>query len=128
MTPEQRAESRAICEAATEGPWDWAWQFLQSDPQAVESYVVVKGICPSREHYHRGEYSRDRIALTHRHNHGAKDAAFIAHARQALPAALDALDALDAELKAIIGSRCSECRQKRSSNNGLELINEANID
>lgn len=68
MTPEQRAQLRAICDSATPGP------------------LITSGA--SGEYVHNPE-TNFNFAMTRR----CADALFIAHARTALPAALDTLDA-----------------------------------
>ncbi len=72
MNRKEREESRRICEAATPGPWE-------RDVIIVRSLSVPEGITIA-------DYMRPQ------------DAAFIAHARTALPAALDEIDRLEREL------------------------------
>lgn len=74
MTPEQIAQSRAICNAATPGP------------------LIICG------DYVRNPETNLNFAIMYRH----ADAAFIAHARTALPVALDALDEADRKIKAAL--------------------------
>jgi chromosome segregation ATPase len=75
------SESRAICAAATEGPWR-----LEDD--GTMGGIVV--------HLPSGRpYRNDRL----------EDAEFIAHARQALPLALDRVEELERDLAAMTESR-----------------------
>lgn len=85
MTPEQRrVESRRICEAATPEPWE----------------------CPNDQYGPRVRYQAGKdnwclIAWTngeYETQWQREDAVFCAHARTALPAALDALDAAEQRL------------------------------
>lgn len=86
MTPERRAELRALCDAATAGPWTMDEEFfsLWSDSlllAATESSGLT--------------FTDDKA-----------NARFIAAARTELPTALDALDAADrtlAELRGLCG-------------------------
>lgn len=93
MTKEERKQSRAICDAATSGPWkidkkgryedhDECYVQLADDDMAINDFIV--------------EGCR------------YENADFIAHARTALPAALDALDKMDAQIALALKS-CPNC-------------------
>lgn len=83
MDRQERDRLRALCEAATAGPWAAVWFDAGSaHPWAGDKAQIVG---PPRPTVDRGEVFTKA------------DAAFMAVARTALPALLDALDAAEAE-------------------------------
>jgi len=93
-TPEGRAELRKLCEAATSGPWKdiqdgyglGRHPYISVDsPSGAIIDVMTRARLP---------FTRQEVDVPHEAN-----AAFIAAAREALPAALDRLDALEAALR-----------------------------
>jgi hypothetical protein len=74
MTPEQRAEWRALADAATEGPWEDADGIVY---RARQGRALAELLGTGR----------------------SENAAFIAAAREAVLALLDALDAAEAEVE-----------------------------
>lgn len=86
MTPETLAAIKARCEAATPGPWK---------ADGCELYV---------------HHSREWVGETLRPDdpRAPRDAEFIAHAREDVPALVDALDRLGRELWAAT-QRCHDC-------------------
>jgi len=95
MTPEERIESRKICDAASPGPWEY-WDnrgrpFWSSDKPKDFGYPPA-GIID-------GELNQGvQIGKSCDVNRPA-DCQFVAHARTALPAALDALEELEAAIE-----------------------------
>ena len=73
MEPEEKARLRALCEAATPGPWE-AWQTVEAEPVVSVAGRQMFGVV-ARPNYGREDY-------------GKADAEFIAAAREALPALL----------------------------------------
>lgn len=99
-TPERHDAAKAACEAATPGPWEWAWQHNCSAPQIDETYAVVEAGRSNNNSYRHEDYlsingGTCRIAQTHSHRHGGKNAKFIALARTELPAALARIEELE---------------------------------
>ncbi len=84
LTPEQIAEIRARCEAATEGPWR---EFI-SDYDAGTLFVTQI----------RNGLMNEQLDPVADEIWSEADAAFIAHARTDIPALLAALDELVAEI------------------------------
>ena len=86
LTKEQLGAIRARCEAATPGPWDCWWKGNTIKQHTVKSISydgipsvnICSGISPKTE-----------------------NAAFIAHARQDIPALLAALEAAEVRVKAL---------------------------
>lgn len=83
MTEEERANDRAIIDAATEGPW------------------VVRGVGGIYMTGKSGAYEVERMAHPWRLYPREEDAAFVAAARTRWPAALDENDRLRAALAAL---------------------------
>ncbi len=99
MTKDERAKARALCDAATEGPWDvFHWdghEYIhaadlpnESDPE--DGFAMVYGYAHSIEGNYAGQIPS-----------APANADFIAAARTLLPAALDDLDRLTRGLRAI---------------------------
>lgn len=92
LTEERIAEIRGREKAATPGPWRAKCEILEADEcgnaTAAMTYVSTndKGICIL---YGRG----------HDDTNAQEDAAFIAHAREDIPALLDEVERLRADLK-----------------------------
>ena len=83
MTPLEREKLRALCDAATPGPWKArhrAFGLTAEDDECSGLGLVVDG---PPEAWNRGQYAR-----------GA-DARFIAAAREALPRLLDELERVE---------------------------------
>ena len=101
MTTEQRARSRAICEKATAGPWTAGRSdMLSYHGDGSGPFKNVYAPDPNGT-IHLGERldaivceAFDAVRVDCRDN-----AEFIAHARTALPAALDEIDRLEAEVE-----------------------------
>ncbi len=89
MTPPKldMEQAKAICEAATEGPWTTA---LPHDDRNTGAVYMVK---PPHDWAQRCVAITDYDTMV-RHNSYQADATFIAYARQALPAALDEVERL----------------------------------
>lgn len=105
ITPEERARLRALCDAATPGPWRWGWVNTIYETitgwfgsthriKREESYVVFCG-----QHEPQCDPSpKSIVCATHRYRVGFDNAEFIAASRTALPQLIDALDAAEAEI------------------------------
>ena len=95
MTPEERIESRKMCDAATTGPWEY-WDnrnkpfWTSAKPQGLghPPAGIIQG------NLNQGTQIGKSCVVNR-----PADCQFVAHARTALPAALDALDALEVEIK-----------------------------
>lgn len=89
------AKSREICDAATPGPWDQLGQSETNRP-----YIL----CVTRQHLAKfstvthGDGNCGPHWPAMGRSQETANAAFIAHARTALPAALDEIERLRAEL------------------------------
>ena len=109
MSPEERAELRALAEAATAGPWEA--QVLGSEGYAVRAEPIPVG---------KGSMTRRPRVARCGHEDWDTDkanAAFIAAARTAVPALLDALDERDcgaAGCRAIADRDAEEARADRA--------------
>ena len=90
MTPTRIAELRALCAAATAGPWE-----VDGDGRDVCGFRERLGGASGRPPY---EITENNGFMR---NDMAADAAFIAGARTALPEALDEIERLRATLKRI---------------------------
>lgn len=92
MTPARKAELRALCEAATPGPWE---SHALGGGKGHGSHYSVRrddGISDADSH----------VAVCKRGNHdNARNAAFIAAARTAIPELLDALEAAENERRGV---------------------------
>ncbi len=100
--------ARDIHAASTGKSWDWAWQHQENDPNTPESYVVIDTTNHMTDKsYHHNERCLPikRIALTHSHRHGVKDAKFIAAAHDgphSIIATCDCIDELREALKGLL--------------------------
>lgn len=85
-----RAELRRLCEAATPGPWD-----VEPVRGHCEDYVVTRHEDHQQKPWGRliGEFN---FNAGHAKQNYSNDAKFVAAARTAIPALLDALDAAEA--------------------------------
>lgn len=93
LTPERIAELKALCAAATPGPWH-----LRVHPEYAEEFHV--SATATEDHpYHPSRCNRasDQIEILSDESYPRKlaDSAFIAAARAALPEALAALEQRD---------------------------------
>lgn len=84
MTPEERKAARERCEKATPGPWTVEDEYDAWDVSA--DAPCRKGRADHLDHIYPAQDCDS-----------ADDAHFIAHAREALPKALDEIDRLEAE-------------------------------
>lgn len=100
-----RGAIRARCEAATPGPWD------SYRPHPRYRCYQVERVAPE------GHLAGDGAVVACEDVNAAENADFIAHARQDVPALLDALEAAEAEVERL-----------RESNANLRLISNANGD
>lgn len=96
MSKEEREESRAICEKATPGPWDY-------DEGDHSIHSLEDNQPPVTCDYWTG-YDCGSVVF------GVANAAFIAHARTALPKALDALEEAEAEYMGLL----NELREEKA--------------
>jgi hypothetical protein len=90
MNIDERKTARAVCEAATEGPWE-----TNSHNWSIW-----------------GPKSREVARIVNINPSALGDSDFIAHARTGLPAALDEIDRLEGEcerLRAAIHTRVDPC-------------------
>lgn len=96
--PDWVAETRALCDAATPGPWEHVMLPGREDPpESGKRHVAVVNAHIS-------------LAITRRPR--AVDCDFIATARTALPRALTALEAADALAAAVSdGCGCDQCNE-----------------
>lgn len=95
LTPEQRAELRALCEGATPGWWAWDNELACLASDTGED-IMELGV-----EYSEGAKGHPALIAVRRKGRicrNENDATFIARSREALPAALDDLDAADAEI------------------------------
>ena len=107
MTPDQRKAARERCAGATPEPWE----HYEDDGGSGVNARTADGIRfvsydDMADGHTPGQYDIDRAEAS-------ANAAFIAHARTDLPAALDALDAADAEnarLRAALAALAGEGR------------------
>lgn len=86
MTPEQLAEIEARAEAATPGPWEWDRQWIEDEDEAI---YVPQG----------ATLGPTLIQLGDTYEGHRYDCAFIAHARQDIPALIAEVRRLQAENK-----------------------------
>ena len=105
MSEDWRAEARALCEAATDGPW--VDRMLgphgrQDMRRVMEGRRAGSTLHGTVAHTYR-DGSVGTSCTTGKMETEAVNALFIAHARTALPRALDALDAKDAEIARLRG-------------------------
>jgi len=94
MTADDIAKGRALAEAATDGPWEAELEasYLVEYPDDTVSVCIN---APSRREGHVTE-----VLLVHRAEHGPgmyADAAYIVHACNTLPAALDHIGTVEGE-------------------------------
>ena len=110
MTPDTRKfidDSRAVCEAATKAPWS-----------NEENYNTIfdakkKLVCLEYD----AEYAKDEARIT-------KNFTFVAHARTALPAALDGWEAAlkeNDELRAWVGTLQTRIRELECADLDLRI-------
>jgi len=90
MTPERIKDLRALCEAATEGPWE-AWE----SSRACE--LASRVDAPSTGFKDKPEYAA--VCYLSPYNKEFADCRFIATARTALPEALDEVERLRGEVE-----------------------------
>ena len=91
MTPEQRAELRRLCEAATPGPWlpnPKLCDVTAACPDGVTPSGVMSGVMS-------GVGPFVYVARVQEY----RDVSFIAEARTALPALLDYVEKLEGEIE-----------------------------
>lgn len=96
IDPKKLAEWRALCEKATEGPWDWwraewAWEVTTADGKRTDI----------------GDFN---------------DAAFIAAAREAVPALLDEVEKLRSEVVALDKQWCGASNYAMALNLKLDEL------
>lgn len=94
MTPERRAEIRALADAASEGPW-WNDEWYCCKPPAPE--CPQRGLAFTRGVMREGGDGTDFYVGVAGGPHA--DAAFIAAARSAVPELLDEIDRLRAGIQ-----------------------------
>lgn len=110
MTPTETfvSESRKICEAATTGPWDTEHKFDSPRPANNPGWYELNAPLPDGLNPNYGEYS---IADSMNRHHcvspdeDAANFAFFAHARTALPQALDIIEQQAGEIDVLLGIR-----------------------
>lgn len=111
MTPEERKEARARCEAATPGPWHYYPCGDKSNDCLLGVAFGDKGEHPppgkvelhpydeKRHDYEMDKYTLDPVIASCEDHADYNDFDFIAHARTDLPAALDEIDRLEKAIR-----------------------------
>ncbi len=136
-TPTEKLDEwQAICDAATEGPWETCTLEMDGDPgEAYRKYLSygqgdVAGVwCPGHIHT-RGKHPRPEHAVlacqTGNGPRSSDNSKFISSARTAMPELIAMVRGLmeavtcDSRCPALIGSwYCSKCGERRARSDGM---------